>query len=259
MFRVFVFSVRGAILCVLGAVLCLIGGGAAAAQETSPPASLGAPGLDALQQTVKRKTEEWTKLAQDLDPALIRLLPCDPKVAAAITEVTNASDARLAAIADYLAAANRQAQLQADAAKKVLASAEALGPDLGAEKSDLAPERAGVDGEIANLTLGAQRRASFTPAQDALKQISTMEQQRSDTLDSAMGRVDPAAAALGDLIVQLQARQAAWKGVETAFDAERSRWSGYYAARLARAQTECTITKATAPPRPAGKQTGKQK
>ena len=57
----------------------------------------------------------------------------------------------------YLEAANRQALLQTTSAKQVLASAQALGTDLAAEKSDLAPERAGLDGQISNL---AQSRSA---------------------------------------------------------------------------------------------------
>ena len=74
-----------------------------------------------------------------------------------------------------------------------------------------------------------------------------MQQQRSDAVDSAVGRADAPPAALADWWCQLQARQAAWTDVQTAFEAEGTRWSAYYAARLARAQTECAITRGPGP------------
>jgi hypothetical protein len=210
----------------------------AVAQSAPAPSALAA-----LEQSVKDRTAEWNKLSQGLQPALNRLLPCDPKVAAAIAEVMKASEARIAAIAAYLGAANRQAALQTSAARQVVASAQGLGTDLAAEKSDLAPERAGLDGQLANLAQSADRRASLAAPQDALKQVAAVQKQRSDAVDSAAGYVDTAASALADLVVQLQARQTAWSDAQTAFEAEATRWSAYYTARQARAQTECTVSR----------------
>ena len=65
-------------------------------------AQAAAPTLGTLEQTVKDRTTEWQKLAQNLEPTLNRLLPCDSKVAASITEVSKASEARVAALAAYL-------------------------------------------------------------------------------------------------------------------------------------------------------------
>ena len=197
---------------------------------------------------MKDRTAAWNRLSQNLETSLIRLLPCDAKVTALIGDVSKASEARLAAIKSYLEAAKRQAVLQSGAAKELLASAQGLDADLSGEKSDLGPDRAALAGQIANLTPGAQRQASFGPALDVLKQIQVTEQQRSDSVDSAMGHAATAAMALNDLVVQLQARQAALNDVQSALDAESARWGAYYSARLARAQTECTITRGAAAP-----------
>ena len=62
----------------------------------------------------------------------------------------------------------------------------------------------------------------------------------------------PAVASLRDLVTKFDARDAALRDESVAFEAERARWNGYYAARLARAQTECSITQIGA--RPQGKQ-----
>lgn len=205
-----------------------------------------APTLASLEQNVKDKTAEWDQLAQNLDPTLVRLLPCDPKAAAAIAEVIKASEARVAAVSAYLDAASRDALLQTNGAKQVLASAQALNPDVAAEKSDLGPERTGLDGQIANLTQSASSRASLAVPSENLKQILAIQQQRSDTVDSATMHDAAAVTALSDFVMQLTARQSAWTDVHSAFDAEASRWAAYYSARQARAEMECTITKGTA-------------
>lgn len=225
--------------------VCLFAAALAAQDAAAPPA------LAQLERMVKDRTAEWQKLSQGLEPELSRLLPCDPKIAAAITDVNSASDARISAVEVYLQAANRQAALDVSAAKQVVASAQMLGADLAAEKSGIAPERASLDGLLANLTQSAQRRAALAEPEDALKQVLAVQQERSDAVDSALGRADGAAAALTDLVTQLQARQAAWTDVQNAFAAEAIRWRTYYSARLLRAQTECTITKG---PTPRGKQ-----
>lgn len=231
-------------------LVCLLAAACAAAQSASAPNALAA-----LEQNVQQKTGQWNKLAQNLELSIVKLLPCDPKATAAITEVNRASQARIDAIAAYLKEASRQAGLQLDAAKKVLESAQTVGADLAAEKSDLVSERSGIASQITNLTQSSQNRSSFTPALDELKQISTVEQQRSEALDAATSHTDPAAAALSDLVMQLEARQAAWKDIQAAFNSEGERWTAYYAARLARAQTECSITRGpAAAPRPQGKQ-----
>ena len=195
-----------------------------------------------------KRTAEWSRLAQNLDPALVRLLPCDPKVATSITEVSKASDARVAAVTAYLESAIGEAQRQTEGARQVLTSAQALSGDLSAEKSDLVAERAGLDGQIANLTQSSASRGSFSIPGETLKQTLALQQQRSDTIDSATAHGQAAGSALSDLIVQLQARQTAWADVRTAFETEAARWTAYYAARQARAQMECSITKGSAGP-----------
>jgi hypothetical protein len=242
---------------------------AQSAAQTSGPASLAA-----LAQTAQQKKADWDRLAQNLDTSILALLPCDPKAAAAITEVSKASEARVAAMAAYLQEAGRQAALQAAAARTVLASVEPLGPDLAIEKLDLAQEQLGVNGQIAALSnpsadasagasangAGGQRRPSFSGVQDALRQIMAQEQQRSDAVDSATRRADLAAGAMRDMVTQLVAREAALKEAQAAFETEGSRWTAYYTARLARAQTECNVTKGVvaAPPKQGKQSQGKK-
>lgn len=235
------------------ASVCLLSAAAVEAQSAAPALS-GSATLPQLEKTVQERTAQWKQLQQNLETSLIRLLPCDPKVAASITEVSKASEDRIAAIAAYMEAANTQAQLQTNAAKQVAASAQAVGPQLAAEKSELAPERSAAEGQVANLTQSAQRRASLTTPGDALKQVLAAEQQRSDAIDSAIARSEQANTALADLVMRFQARQAVLQEVQTAFEDEASHWSAYYTARLARAQMECAITKGISAPAAKGKQ-----
>jgi hypothetical protein len=214
----------------------------AAAQSNSAP-----PSLAQLEQAVKDRTAEWNKLSQSLESSLIRLLPCDPKVAAAISDVNKASSARIASIAAYLDSANRQALLQTGGARQVLASVQSLGADLAVEKASVAGEHTALDQQAANLTQSAQRRPVLSPSGDALKEVAASQQQRSDAVDSARNHSEEAVAALRDLVAQLQMREAAGKDIVAAFQAEGARWDAYYAARQARAQTECAVIKGPGP------------
>jgi hypothetical protein len=234
---------------------CVVMAASAEAQNTAPSASAPPP-LTALEQTVRQKTAEWEKLAQSLDASILGLLPCDPKATVAITAVSKASAARVAAITAYLQEAARQTLLQTSTARRVLAFVQPVGADLSVEKSDLEQEQLGVKGQTVNLTESGRRRPSFNASQDALQQISALEQQRGDAVDSAIGHSDASVGALLDLVAQLEAREGALKETQAGYEAERIRWSAYYAARLARAQSECNASKGlvTTPARPQTKQ-----
>ena len=64
--------------------------------------------LAALEQTAQKRHAEWEALAKDMNDRMARILPCDPRALAAVTEVSRASEARLAALADYLRAVSAQ-------------------------------------------------------------------------------------------------------------------------------------------------------
>ena len=85
---------------------------------------------------------------------------------------------------------------------------------------------------------------------------------RADSADTGWSHAIPASVALRDFVAQLEARESSLKEAHNAFASEGSRWSAYYASRLARAQTECAITKglpATAPVPQTKQNQGKQK
>jgi hypothetical protein len=233
-------------------LLCLWTVAATVAMAQNAPA----PTPTSLAQTAREKAADWETLAQGLEASIGRLLPCDPKGPAAINEVSRASDARLAALADYLQAAAQQASRDTEAAKRVLASSGTLASALEAEKSEIQQELAGADGEFANLVESAKSRASLGAPKDALQEIRSELRKRADLAQAEIASQDLLAPTLRDLVTAAEAREAVWKDVLVAYETERSRWKAYYTARLARAQTECSIIKGTAPGRPAAK--GKQ-
>lgn len=243
----------------------LLAASIAPAQDAAPNPAVPAPSaLSVLEKTVQGRTATWQKLAEGLDASIQHLLPCDPKAAAEITQVNKASEARIAAMTEYLQEAGKEAAAQTAAARGILTSFPTLGTELSTETSEVAGEQAAVSGQVAALTGTAAGRAFFNGAEDGLRRIVALEQQRSDAEDSGAGHFSSVATALRDLVTLLQDREKLVKETQAAFESEGSSWSVYYAARLARAQTECAITKGVplvspVRPQPVGPQQGKQK
>jgi chromosome segregation ATPase len=224
----------------------------AAAQNNSAQAAPAPNSLAGLEQSAQQKAIAWDKLAQALEIKVARMLPCDPRITASIDEVRRASEARLTALAAYLNAEEEQAAANVDAARRVLASAEALTSGLDAEKADVDQEQEGIEGQLNDLAASVQTRASLEDAHRALEQLADMVRKRGGLVQANAGRQDVLVAGLRNLVNALEARHAAIRDVQASYAAERLRWNSYYAARLARAQTECTITGGVAK-RPAGR------
>jgi hypothetical protein len=231
--------------------LCVFTAAAALAQDAPGPGSLAALEADA-----RQKTATWQKLAQEMELTVSRLLPCDAKAAATISTASQASDARLAAIAAYLQAAEQQASRETAGAQRVLAAAQALVTDLATEKSEVGQEQAAIDGQFLNLSESVKKRAALGDAQKVLQQIQGLSAQRAALAQGGLDRQESFLASARALAAALEAREAALKDERVAHGAERSRWNAYYTARLARTQTECSITRgpAAASKRPRGKQ-----
>src|SRR5438477_5972530 len=90
--------------CALGVLLCA----AAFGQDAVPPNPATAD-LASLEQTAQKRHLEWEALARDMNDRMARMLPCDPRALAAVAEVSRASEARLAALSDYLRAVSAKA------------------------------------------------------------------------------------------------------------------------------------------------------
>jgi hypothetical protein len=214
--------------------------------------------MASLEATARQRTAEWEKLAQDMESSVARLLPCDPKAAATISAASQASESRLAAMTSYFKAADQQASLETSAARRVLASAQSLAAELVIEKNDVTQEQAGIDAQLANLEESVKSRAVLGDAVKILQQIQMLAGLRASLASGVVESQEAFLAPVRDMIAALEAREAAMKEDEAAHEAERSRWGAYYAARLARSQTECSILRGPAPapaaaPRPRGK------
>jgi hypothetical protein len=223
-------------------VVTIIMATAGAAQDTPrDPAA-----AEALRVAVEKRSAEWEALAKGLDNKIARMLPCDPRVKESIDEVVQASDARLNALAEVMKSS--LAQAAADVAKLQAAMAAEDGNlvDAQAERSEAMQERLAVDAQLADLSASARQRQSLEEARKVLADIDTKAATRAALADQQAQVRGALAFSLRDLLIVAQSRQRALTNEQAALAVETTRWNDYYAARVARAQVECTIT--TAPP-----------
>jgi hypothetical protein len=210
--------------------------GGAVSQPAAPPEAAS------LRQVAEKKSAEWEVLARALDGKIARMLPCDARVSSAIEEVSRASEARLAALADALKAEADRARTDSGQARAAVTGEESRLREKDAERVDSAQERTDVDRQLADLTEGAKRQAAFEDARKKLALIAASIDRRAadsadaENLDTALNT------SLRELLVACQAREAALAKEQAALAAEASRWSVYYTARLARAGIECSVT-----------------
>jgi hypothetical protein len=220
------------------------------------------PDLAALEQTAQKRRTEWETQAKSLEERLARILPCDTRSSAAITEVRGLSDARLAALADYMRAASGKAFAETAAARNLLNAEERRAVEASRERADAGQEQTAVDIQSDGLLQSINQRSSLQDAQKLLEQIGALIRQRSAESERQANAEENMIPMLRDLVAKFEARDMALQNQSAAFEAERTRWSGYYSARQARAQTECSITQIGASsPQPAKspKSTGKAK
>jgi hypothetical protein len=149
-------------------------------------------------------------------------------------------------LADYLRAVSANAFAETAAAKILLNAEEKRVLDAGLERSDSAQEQTAVDIQMDALAESVKQRSTLQNPQKALEQIVAMIHQRVTTADQQAGSADEAVKLLRELMAKFEARDSALREESVAFEAERARWNGYYATRLGRAQTECSITQAGA-------------
>ncbi len=225
---------------------------AAHAQDPSPQSA--APQLATLEQTAQKRAAEWEAVAKDMNDRMARMLPCDPRALAAVTDVSRASEARLAALADYLRAVSAQAFAETATARNLLEAEEKRAVEASLERADAGREQTAVDTQADALAQSVKQRTSLEAPQKLLAQIAAMIHQRVAAADQQAGSADAAVALLRDLVTKFDARDAALREEFAASEAERARWNGYYSARRARAQIECTITQIGASQPKGGKQ-----
>lgn len=229
----------------LALVACFAAAAGLRAQDT------GANSLPALQDAAAKRTAEWSSLTTTLEPRLVRLLPCDPRVRTAVEEVAKASDSRTVALTSYWNMVSIQSKAQIDAIRGLLAREEERGEDWSKEKAETEQELAATSAQAAALKASMQQVPALASPQKNLEALAgtarllAAQAQERETNGSEL--LDD----LRDLSKAAQARQSAIDEQLKSVSAEGQRWSAYYAARQARAQIECFIINpaaATAPP-----------
>ena len=217
--------------------------GIAAAQTSAPTP------LTLLQQEAEKRTLEWTALASGLEVRLVRLLPCDPRVRGAVEEVSWSSEARVAAWNVYWQAVSVKSKDQLEAARKLAVLEDARAAAWGQGRLETEAEHAAIEAQASALTLSTRALPAFANAQRTLGTLTQLERQsatQAQDRDTVNRRLTDE---VRDLVTSAEARQKNLDAQLKARDAEASAWRTYYAARTARAQTECTITNAAAAPR----------
>jgi hypothetical protein len=210
------------------------------AQTTTQTTS--ADPLAQFRQTVEKKTADWDTLAKGLEMKLARMLPCDPRVRSTIEEVSRASEARLAAVAQYLQAAATLAKGEAERAQRALADQEAAGKDIDTERAEAGQERAAIEGQTVDLAESVKRREVLSEARNKLADIAGMARERAAHADDQALHREALTASLRDVAAAYQVRQKALDAEVRSLVVEISRWGEYYIGRLARARTECSVT-----------------
>lgn len=236
-----------------GVLFCAALFAATAAHAQDPSPQNAAPDLAALEQTAQKRHVEWEALARDMNERMARILPCDPRALAAVNDVSRASEARLGALADYLRAVSAKAFGETAEARNLLSAEEKRALEARLERADAGQEQTAVETQSDMLAQSVKQRAALEVPRQLLTQIAVMIRQRATAMEQQAGSADAAVALLRDLVTKFEARDAALREEFAASEAERARWSGYYAARRTRAQLECTITQIGAG-RPQGKQ-----
>jgi hypothetical protein len=198
--------------------------------------------LAALDQASRKAEADWIALARDLDARVARMLPCDPRAAAAIQEVNQASTSRLNALAQYLQALIAGAAAETQAARRMVQAGQAALGETSGERIDTEQERAGIESQILNLAVAASQRPALSGALEQLKQIEALVKERAEWAAQQATSGDQAAKALNELLAAYQKREDALRSQASAFETERARWSAYYTARAERARLECSIT-----------------
>lgn len=229
----------------MGSLIPIVGLAALTAATAAAQATASPDPLAALERTAQAKVSEWDMLAKGLEARAARLLPCDPRVRSAIEEVSAASEARVAALRQYLKEAAARAKNDTEAAERLAADHDARAAELSTERTEAEAEQNALEGQITNIGESVKRRAALADAQKALAQIAGLTRQRVLETQTQASRQPGLSVLLHDLATGYQARQRALESQLSALEAEAARWRAYYEARLARAHTECTITQST--------------
>jgi hypothetical protein len=231
----------------LALVACFAAAAALRAQDA------GANSLAALQDSAAKRTAEWSSLTTSLEPRLVRLLPCDPRVRTSVEEVAKASDNRTVALTSYWNMVSIQSKAQVEAIRGLLAREEERGEDWSNEKTETEQELAATRAQAAALKASTQPVPALASPQKNLEALAATDQELAAQAQERATYGGLLLADLRELLKEAQARQSAIDEQLKSVSAEGQRWSAYYAARQARAQIECFIINPAAATAPAAR------
>ena len=214
--------------------------------------------LNDLQKEADKKGEEWDALAKGLETKISRLLPCDQRVRGAIEEVSAASEARLSALKQYLDAATATAKLDLETLQRLIAGQPAFAAEMNAERTDAEQSRDGIETQLTALGESVARRSTLDDAQASLGNVASVARQRAMQSAELAAVGNSFTPLLKELDAAFQSREKALESEVAALASERTHWSEYYAARLLRSQTECSITNVSDAPAPKRTRPGKK-
>lgn len=213
--------------------------------QVAPPQN-GTPAARSPRQVAEKRAADWEALAKTLDSRIARMLPCDPRAKEAIAEVSRASEARLAGLSDLVKTAIEQTRSDIERVRLALTAEDASLHDAETEHIDTDQERSAVEAQLTDLAESASHLPALEDARKKLAEISASVTKRTGIAADQIQIRATLGIALRDMQAALQTRLTTLGTEQAAIDAEASKWSEYYAARLARAQMECTVTRAPA-------------
>jgi len=226
----------------LFAMLGLLYGAALASAQERPASTPSEAVHGETAQAAEKRTNEWSILASNLEQRVIRMLPCDPRVRTAIEEVSRASGARFQALTAYWQEIAKRSNDQMETARTLIADNDARLADWKADSADSEQEQARVGSQTSDLRDSARQQAALDSAAQVLKGIA---QNMAAAVKQGVAREEASTkldADLNELIAATEARQTAIEEELKALAAENARWTAYYAARITRAQMECSVT-----------------
>ncbi len=210
-----------------------------------------AASLATLRQNAENEAQTWDTLAKSLETRIRGMLPCDPKIAAAVEEVSRASEWRLSAFDRYLRAALTETSARVTQAAQLLDFQSKAGSGfLETEHAEGVEERAGTENQISQLEATPGRKAELNDSVAALRAVTVLTERRNQVMAQQAAHGDSLNESLRALVSQSQAAEEAMKALVAAHANEATRWRAYYVAREVRVQAECAAINPTAVPRP---------
>ena len=208
----------------------------------SAQASPESASLESLKREAAARSSEWSALAGTMEAHVGKMLPCDVRVRASIEEVSKSSEARLAADLAYWHAAEAKSHERLEALQSLASLQQTRAAEWTRDEADASQEQTSVEAHVVALKGNLEKVPALAGPEKELEAIAgatqTLAEQTAQRSMKAAGFAD-------DILQSATAERALHASLESevkALTAESAAWNEYYAARLARAKTECSIT-----------------